>query len=815
MGSFSDLNTYSQTQITYTDLRDPGVEFNVPFAFDLIFTITSKSFTAQRTIDIVDVIRPEVADVTYSIDVSAVSGATVTWSTIPAGCTVTNVGGVYTIDGIDDADTWETVRAPLITVPDSFEGSFFYTSAINYTTPAGRQTEDWNVGIYVPVSLLTVTATQTLTARRVRYLDATEYASGFQISATLSPAGLSATEETDWLAEQSNNISGSPLIVYDDLGDTWTVEVTADDTSSITLISYNGSYPGTGLTQSGGGTILTITGTKTQVNAVLPNLRFVANTVRADFNFVYTASRSGDPGTSWVRTQSARCMNLQRLTDARGIASYTTAVESLIGTSANTIYDPDYTGSGTYTLTVKPKIGANIADMTTTGLTKWGVQESVEDPDDNTGESIGNTWGRRIGYGSTDNYMALSISSDDPALPATNNGAVYWYNRTNYEWSRVFYNYGNTSTPAENYGWQLVMADDNTTIVGDNSSIGQVRVFQKNATGNTWYRSQTIAAPDAATYDSGFFGYSVAASRTGDLLVIGQPTVAGDAVAGRIHIYTRSGTQGYSKIQTITDPLSVTGNAGSTFSFRWGSLVDVSPDGSRILVVDTDRTRCYIYGLNAGVWTQETQLTGVFQVRPRFNTAGTAIFAPTADFDANQEAGSVVYYKKSGGTWSLNQTITSPQAVNQEFGNLLALAGDQSKVAIGERYDYGGWDIHLYDYDAANDTLTLDRTVNTSTFMNQIHGIALNLTGTEILIAGLLENNEYGFVSYSYAPKPLSWNSNTKTLTIEGTKTEVQSEVDTIKIVTAAGVTSDIVFDVSVTTPESNTQTKSFTARNA
>lgn len=194
----STLNTYSQQQIEFTDNRPADVIFTVPIPSDQP-TITTTNFEIDvfRPYDIIEIIQPDFAQVTYSIDVSGVSGTTVTWDTIPTGSTVTVVDGVYTIDGIDDLDEWDTVKDPTITIPSSFNGSFFYTVSINYSTSQGRQIYAWQVGTYVPQALLAGSFTLAASGIRLESLGEITIVGGFtfrtDLSVTIEPAVFPAT----------------------------------------------------------------------------------------------------------------------------------------------------------------------------------------------------------------------------------------------------------------------------------------------------------------------------------------------------------------------------------------------------------------------------------------------------------------------------------------------------------------------------------------------------------------------------------------------------------------------------------------------
>jgi len=258
------LNTHSQDIIAYTDNRSPDVIFTTPGAFeDLDLVYTTYSFPVQKSKEIYEVINAASANVSFEIDVSDVVGTTVAWSTVPSGCTVTNVGGVYTIDGIDSVDIWDIVKAPTITVPSTFNGSFFYDAAIRYTTSAGATAQEWSVGVFIPEAYLQAAFTQTATGGPVRlmaatltaqasvYIDAEELqlkeasasltatssatATGAIIDVILSPASGAITYSTN----VNFDITNAPTIVSTPTAanDQYTITIEPSTTLAITTIT--------------------------------------------------------------------------------------------------------------------------------------------------------------------------------------------------------------------------------------------------------------------------------------------------------------------------------------------------------------------------------------------------------------------------------------------------------------------------------------------------------------------------------------------------------------------------------------------------
>jgi hypothetical protein len=192
MGGFADLNSFSEEPIEFTDNRAANIIFSSPVTQDQELTTTDFTITVTRPYEIEEIIRPEVTLVSYSIDVSGVAGTTVAWDTVPSGSTVTELNGVYTINGIDDIAEWDIVKDPTITIPADFLGSFFYEVSVNYTTAAGLQTYAWQVGVQVPVSQMIATSALTATVIRIQPLGTINLSAEFGISAntnvTMSPA---------------------------------------------------------------------------------------------------------------------------------------------------------------------------------------------------------------------------------------------------------------------------------------------------------------------------------------------------------------------------------------------------------------------------------------------------------------------------------------------------------------------------------------------------------------------------------------------------------------------------------------------------
>jgi len=150
MNSLSELNGYSQTLLSFTDDRIATVTFdrNVPLNQSTT-TAVGQAHPVPQGIDIVEIVKPELMNVYYEIDVSSVTGASVSWPVTPTGCTVSNPAvGVYRMSGISSKEQWDLVKNPSIVIGATWDNDFTYYPAIHYDP---SKTKAWNVFVLVGV----------------------------------------------------------------------------------------------------------------------------------------------------------------------------------------------------------------------------------------------------------------------------------------------------------------------------------------------------------------------------------------------------------------------------------------------------------------------------------------------------------------------------------------------------------------------------------------------------------------------------------------------------------------------------------------
>ena len=346
MQSFSDLNSYnSSTTLSYEDNRIANVTFNLVTAINQTKIVNEgETFTASVGIEITDVARYDISLPVLTIDVSSVSGFTVSWPSVPSGCTVTNpFSGVYKISGINSPAIWDIIKSPNIIqppgLPNSYFGTFTYTSTINYSNGiTGPQSKSWTT----VVTVLDVTA-------------------------------LTNPTEFTYQTNTGTLITGVPQVIdlpdYDDIDTRWTVIMEPSNGSSITSITTTVTHTGfgAGFTFNGTTKRTTMTGTRNVVNDYLSNLVINSNTSTIDFTMNYLLSNNQDSSTD-TKSQVFKNADTNYLGNVPSpTIYYTEDATSVSVTGGPSITDSSTDGTGPYTLTVTPSTTSAYSTMTSTG----------------------------------------------------------------------------------------------------------------------------------------------------------------------------------------------------------------------------------------------------------------------------------------------------------------------------------------------------------------------------------------------------------------------------------------------------------------
>lgn len=314
---------YTQKKNGFTQVTQNGILLNGPWiavypknpTLQTVSGIEGGVLTLTPGTNIIATNSPPSA-ASYTVNVSSIPGATVNWTTVPSGTTVTNPSaGIYTISGIDTVAKWNTVKSPQVRLPNAFFGSATFTSTLSYPMPTGTTSRSWNTNA-------TITNQEAFSA--------------FTTTCPYFPGTNSSL--FDYVPRIIDDGNQTP---------TWTVVMTPSEASNISSWYY--SVTGGGTASVNATTkVLTISGTKTQVNLILDSLGFTPNPIQDfEFTLAITASNNlnSETASATLNLYSIR-ETILKMTRSVGAAYGGYQGEQLIdGTLRHVYYAPIITGS--------------------------------------------------------------------------------------------------------------------------------------------------------------------------------------------------------------------------------------------------------------------------------------------------------------------------------------------------------------------------------------------------------------------------------------------------------------------------------------
>lgn len=566
MNTLEDLNNFCLEQITYADGRAAGVKFDRFNIADQTVNINQHDeHNVPVGINIDEVIQPSVCTPVYVIDLSGCPGAEATWETIPSGCTVTNPStDVYQISGVDSRAIWEVIRSPLITLPLTYIGTFTYTATIFYNT--------------------------------------VEY-KGWTVTANVADIDLmSVPTEFTFLPSFTGLLTGNPNII-DNYPTSWTVTVTPSTTAAVTTMSSAGSGGTTSFNSTS--KVLTISGTKTQVNSHLDAISIsIASGVTYDFTLSYSAVNIT---TSEADTKIQQMWNISYISATRSSDSYQLNTTVSI-TGGPLITDNGYTGTGDYTMTIVPNPTSALGSLSSTGRYDWANETVFTNP------TSGSGFGYSTSVSTDGTYVAVGSPNIGASSPYYGVVRVYFKSGGSYSLQKEIL--GNISE--QTLGVATSISADGTTLVFGVSGLQSVYVYTRS--GTTWTKQATLKPSSIA---SGAYIYSTSLSSDGNTLYTGD---YGGATT-KTTIFVRSG--GTWTEQTCFTPVGTIGSHG---------LGVLSPTGNTLVLSNTSKT-----GLGVKSRTSTATITSGITTntgQKKFGTASLSFPGSGSQFDYT--AGSLV-----------------------------------------------------------------------------------------------------------------------------------------------------------------------------
>jgi hypothetical protein len=271
MNSLEQLNSFSSQGVDYQDQRDYVITFTPATPVNQTVAITEGAqFTSAVGTNITEMFSTP-GPMYYTIDLSSITFPVLfTWQNTPPGVSAEIIATkVYRMAGFIGPEVWDLIKNPLIQIYDQGT-NFSYTASISYLNPADttqRLTKSWTVS---------VTVTDTLE--------------------------LSEPGSYTYVKNIAGVIDNEPQIVDTTPNATYSLTVTPSSTVFVSTMSSAGS----GGTSSFNGVtkVLTLTGTKTQINSHLNSITFNAATNQIGTFLLYYSLVNNITGLTTTVSQS-------------------------------------------------------------------------------------------------------------------------------------------------------------------------------------------------------------------------------------------------------------------------------------------------------------------------------------------------------------------------------------------------------------------------------------------------------------------------------------------------------------------------------
>eukprot|EP01082_Thalassiosira_pseudonana_P002710 g3718.t1 g3718 contig12:2646135-2647881(+) len=315
--------------------------------------------------------------------------------------------------------------------------------------------------------------------------------------------------------------------------------------------------------------------------------------------------------------------------------------------------------------------------------------------------AAGDEFGLAVALSGTGHLVVGAPYDDDKG---SNAGSVYLYmlNSTSNTWGDEQKIVASDGAQYDNFGLAVALSGTGHLVVGapedgdKGSNAGSVYLYTLNSTSNTWGDEQKIVASDGAQYDN--FGLAVALSETGHLVVGAlYDDDKGDA-SGSVYLYTLNSTS-----NTWGDEQKIVASDGAeNDNFGWS--VAMSGTGHLVVGarydddMGSESGSVYLYTLNStsNTWGDEQKIVASdgaendnFGWSVAMSGTGHLVVGARSDDDMGSASGSVYLYtlNSTSNTWGDEQKIVaSDGAENDNFGVKVAMS-ETGHLVVGAPRD--------------------------------------------------------------------------------------------------------------------------------
>lgn len=744
MKTLEYLNSLPSTPVAFVDNRDPDVRFSSLDFRNLELVTNNTTFSAQYPVEIVEIIRPTLANVTYRIEMPPGLDVSLSWFTVPSGVTVLRNANVWTVVGIQTVSHWNSMKSPTISVPAEFEGYVYYNSSISYVRKEGLKTYSWQVGSFIPTANIRSNFIVNSNARRFRSTSINLLASLSNDQAILDEkVYLDSGNFQQFYAKNTTvRLNGPTIVSPHTVGVTYTISVTPSNTSVVSNISLS-SNPGVTFSFNNTTKVANLSGNRDAMITALDNLRitFAANAVD-DFMITYQAT-----------------------TNAPSLVNNATAIIQMLSTeffgefSSNLYYGDVLTGNVVNELQITNNSNDPTNDIT------FSYVCNIE-PTNPSGFQLIDAPAYTAFNTPTQSFTANG--EDLLALVSADRSRIYYRNFLSgptqvneYILANGQYVLNWTFTPQDAFSTDFgssmaINRTGDTLIIGDDlfpegsDSRGSVSIYRR--TNNSWTLEQRITGTPNTSQR---LGIDVTINEAGNIIAVSHTGIDG------VRLYSRSGSS-WTQFGAIAAPQNF---------LTWGQKIFLNAAGNKIAIQnstnDTPR-QVYVYTiLNASPFVVNLDYTLTFttlnQLRTIFNDGSI-----------------IVSDKLYNNVGTLIQTFPASVDFVNAFQNYL-VAG-------------------LYMYKFENNSWNQFKVApGTSVFY-------ISQNGDELLLRE--EVNDIRADIYTEQPTGKIWDNNLKRLTLFGSKNRINAMLQNLSYRLIPPVTQDIAFNYELITPSGAIETR-------
>lgn len=343
-------------------------------------------------------------------------------------------------------------------------------------------------------------------------------------------------------------------------------------------------------------------------------------------------------------------------------------------------------------------------------------------------------------YALNSTMLAVGLYNASPVSSGiSQSGAVLIYKLTDGVWSQDSLVLASDAAANDGFGYSISISEDGLHLVvgarveDSSGSTDNGAFYYFTRSGSTWTQQQKVLPPEGMGSDTYItFGASVKLSNNSNVLFVGAPARDGSSLsdAGKVFIYTRSGSTWTYSTSIVSSDLSIQDNFGWSLDLsRDGTTLVVGAPGESINYTGTpfNNGAVYIFTGSGTSWTQQGGKLNASDpgtgnnlgLNVAISSNGNTVIASAPYWNSSNIGSSAVYiFTRSGTTWSQLQRLNVPTLTGNEdayYG--MSISPDGNTIAVGAHgvnispYTASG---AVYVYSKSVSTFSLIQTISAS-----------------------------------------------------------------------------------------------------